>query len=1067
MAKKSFNAPVFELGGSPSDYEAPEASYRQPQWNVGSGISQGFKQLVGDFQWDPNQPFTETGWLASRGYGNQDGWTSNQYWNPEKVFGTGGFLNVPWGADAPPSKLFSDPDTFLSNVYTNTDPEMLQSPWSKYAFKGGDTPEDYNIKMSDAMTGYRKGVADILKSYYGTDAATKWAQPLYGKLQWEHELYPHVDAYTWEQPMDGTVTKGEGVLGQYYQQWDKVETMGEYSSGDAFDLKGEDSVYHKLRSGELAPHESAGNKVRQYFQDRGAATEEFFGVETDALKGWDPARRDTWRPSIQDDQGNTKYIDLDSTDREVEQALGKYSEGSAMNTHLKNIQRLKLEMKGLQPLGEDSPYEGLYEGQKTILEGLFGSGDHINPEASSKLGIARSNFQTIADNFYSNPEFGEQALATAITNSTTNADEQTRIWEDANAAAGEAVLGLSDYNKDDLIGLGFIDDNYELQYSGEAGSAEADDALEGESELAYQIRMQLDTGGTGAANTYTTNYDNYVETRAENLKAAHEDFQGDFEAASSEYASGQIQLKERAAKQKGLRMGTMKRVEDQLRSGLAESFGEDKLDLEDFTEKEKLQFDNNIEQIAANLTSTWEAQFGGSGALEQAETTMNTNLGNIFGTYSITDPNTGARETGLPHTEDSIKAIMQQGFTPGQPITITADFGNGQETKTITMNTKGQYGDAIDSYKNQKFGQFGTIAKDAGYSPGSDGKFGVGSGDAEDEMFVGVGEPGADEYGWKKGNIPEEDLETYAGMKLPTAVQDRLTDYGTAGVYDSDLRQFQAEYASQLGGKTDEEAGIVTGEDLSFEDMYKGAGGLFGKAGDMGEDALAAKKLEESTDRDIALRGMGARFEGTGSESEKAMVDSFKRERVEVTTATIKQWENMFSDVGANTIQSKIDLLKSSVRSIAGEGSQAGTYLDWLGDEAKKDSKIVKLIEEDWSLFDDEGLGRTGDNNEGDDGGGIGVVVTAVVTAVVVHVVKSCITNPAACIAFLSDRKLKKNIKNVGTHKGLNVYTFNYLWDNKKRTGFMADEVERVVPEAVINSGNYKKVNYYKVLRSL
>lgn len=75
----------------------------------------------------------------------------------------------------------------------------------------------------------------------------------------------------------------------------------------------------------------------------------------------------------------------------------------------------------------------------------------------------------------------------------------------------------------------------------------------------------------------------------------------------------------------------------------------------------------------------------------------------------------------------------------------------------------------------------------------------------------------------------------------------------------------------------------------------------------------------------------------------------------------------------------------------------------------------------------------------------------------------------------LSDRRLKTDIKNIGTHKtGIGLYSWKYKdmpddfpveqahladW-GKYSTGVMADEVMEVMPEAVINIGDYYAVNY-------
>ena len=65
----------------------------------------------------------------------------------------------------------------------------------------------------------------------------------------------------------------------------------------------------------------------------------------------------------------------------------------------------------------------------------------------------------------------------------------------------------------------------------------------------------------------------------------------------------------------------------------------------------------------------------------------------------------------------------------------------------------------------------------------------------------------------------------------------------------------------------------------------------------------------------------------------------------------------------------------------------------------------------------------------------------------------------------LSDRRLKRNIRKVGVaDNGLSIYSFNYLWSDAKYVGHMADEVEKVVPDAVITlPSGFKAVDYARV----
>jgi hypothetical protein len=63
--------------------------------------------------------------------------------------------------------------------------------------------------------------------------------------------------------------------------------------------------------------------------------------------------------------------------------------------------------------------------------------------------------------------------------------------------------------------------------------------------------------------------------------------------------------------------------------------------------------------------------------------------------------------------------------------------------------------------------------------------------------------------------------------------------------------------------------------------------------------------------------------------------------------------------------------------------------------------------------------------------------------------------------SILSDRRAKTDIKKVGeTDEGLNVYTYRYKGHPTTHMGVMAQEVEKVKPEAVINIGGVKRVNY-------
>lgn len=67
---------------------------------------------------------------------------------------------------------------------------------------------------------------------------------------------------------------------------------------------------------------------------------------------------------------------------------------------------------------------------------------------------------------------------------------------------------------------------------------------------------------------------------------------------------------------------------------------------------------------------------------------------------------------------------------------------------------------------------------------------------------------------------------------------------------------------------------------------------------------------------------------------------------------------------------------------------------------------------------------------------------------------------------LLSDRRMKTDIKRIGTaFNGLPIYTYRYLDDDVFHIGFMADEVEKVHPEAVeTGPDGFKRVFYSKAV---
>ena len=70
-----------------------------------------------------------------------------------------------------------------------------------------------------------------------------------------------------------------------------------------------------------------------------------------------------------------------------------------------------------------------------------------------------------------------------------------------------------------------------------------------------------------------------------------------------------------------------------------------------------------------------------------------------------------------------------------------------------------------------------------------------------------------------------------------------------------------------------------------------------------------------------------------------------------------------------------------------------------------------------------------------------------------------------------SDRRLKENIVKAGSLKGIPVYVFNWNKDAEElglkgaSYGMLADEVEKIIPEAVGEKHGYKTVDYSKIFK--
>ena len=79
--------------------------------------------------------------------------------------------------------------------------------------------------------------------------------------------------------------------------------------------------------------------------------------------------------------------------------------------------------------------------------------------------------------------------------------------------------------------------------------------------------------------------------------------------------------------------------------------------------------------------------------------------------------------------------------------------------------------------------------------------------------------------------------------------------------------------------------------------------------------------------------------------------------------------------------------------------------------------------------------------------------------------VGSTITGTADVIAY-SDKRLKENVKTLDGKKVLEMrgVSFDRVDTGKTSSGVIAQEIEKVAPELVIDDGNYKGVAYGKLV---
>lgn len=65
-----------------------------------------------------------------------------------------------------------------------------------------------------------------------------------------------------------------------------------------------------------------------------------------------------------------------------------------------------------------------------------------------------------------------------------------------------------------------------------------------------------------------------------------------------------------------------------------------------------------------------------------------------------------------------------------------------------------------------------------------------------------------------------------------------------------------------------------------------------------------------------------------------------------------------------------------------------------------------------------------------------------------------------AALGFPSDARIKHGLEYRGVRSGLPVYDFSYIGSDERHTGFLAQDVEKIYPDAVVEHDGIKRVRY-------
>lgn len=185
--------------------------------------------------------------------------------------------------------------------------------------------------------------------------------------------------------------------------------------------------------------------------------------------------------------------------------------------------------------------------------------------------------------------------------------------------------------------------------------------------------------------------------------------------------------------------------------------------------------------------------------------------------------------------------------------------------------------------------------------------------------------------------------------------------------------------------------------------------------------------------------------------------------------------QNQFNENLRNMLAANQDLLRAGefgMRGITGAQDIAGTgFKQGVGAGSLFQGQEQAELDANRAVFDESLANRLSVLNSLLGAGQIGVGYKGGPQSTTEQSRESGANIVGSLLGAFSDRRMKHNIKTLGkTESGLPVYSFEYKPEFKDIAGhgtfvgFMADEVEKVIPEAVLVASNgYKMVDYSKV----